>query len=314
MRAGKVKLRVGPDWRYEVRGIPVPKEPRMPPRLLVAEGNTAELRAAQVAAGGTIMSDGYADLLRRRLPGAVVDICYPADPGTNLPIGGLESYDGVAITGSALNVYDSGPAIAPQIELARAVMKSKTPLFGSCWGLQVVTVAAGGTVRASPKGRELGIGRKIALTEAGRDHPMFAGKGPVFDAVTVHMDEVETLAPGTTVLASNAQSDVQAAEITSGGGTAWCVQYHPEFSLADMAAIIRRYGKRLMKEGFFADEAARDGYVADLETLDREPANKPLAWRYGIDGTVLDPSVRHAEIANWITHQVLPMRGERGRS
>ena len=96
----------------------------MPPRLLVAEGNTAELRAKQVQAGGTIMSDGYADLLRTLLPGAIVDICYPADPGTNLPIGGLEGYDGVAITGSALNVYDGGPAIAPQIELARAVMKS----------------------------------------------------------------------------------------------------------------------------------------------------------------------------------------------
>lgn len=286
----------------------------MPPRLLVAEGNTAELRAKQVAAGGVVMSDGYADLLRQLLPGAVVDVCYPADPGTNLPIGGLEGYDGVAITGSALNVYDGGPAIAPQIELARAVLKSKTPLFGSCWGLQVVTVAAGGSVRANPKGREIGIGRKIALTQAGREHPMYEGKAPVFDAVTVHLDEVETLAPGTTVLAANAQSDVQAAEIRQDGATAWCAQYHPEFSLADMAAIVRRYGKRLMSEGFFADETARDGYVADLVALDREPSNKPLAWRYGIDATVLDPKVRTAEIANWITHQVLPTRAKRGRA
>jgi GMP synthase (glutamine-hydrolysing) len=129
-------------------------------RLLVCEGNTAELRAKQVAAGGAIMSDGYADLLRKLLPGAVVDICYPADPGTNLPIGGLEGYDGVAITGSALNVYDRGPTIDPQIELAREVMKAKTPLFGSCWGLQVVTVAMGGVVRVNPKGRELSIARK----------------------------------------------------------------------------------------------------------------------------------------------------------
>jgi GMP synthase (glutamine-hydrolysing) len=43
-------------------------------------------------------------------------------------------------------VYDGGPAVDPQIELARAVLQSKPPLFGSCWGLQVVTVAAGGTV------------------------------------------------------------------------------------------------------------------------------------------------------------------------
>ena len=284
-----------------------------PPRLLVCEGNTAELRAKQVAAGGAIMSDGYADLLRELLPGAVVDICYPADPGTNLPIGGLEGYDGVAITGSALNVCDGGPEITGQIELAREVLKAKTPLFGSCWGLQVVTVAAGGTVRPNPKGREIGIGRRIALTQAGRTHPMYRGKGSVFDAVTVHLDEVEILAPGTTVLAANAQSDVQAAEIVVDGAVAWGTQYHPEFSLGDMAAIVRRYGSRLMREGFFADAAARDHYVADLETLDRNPDDKPLAWRYGMDETVLDRRVRSTEIANWIAHQVLPGRATKGR-
>jgi GMP synthase (glutamine-hydrolysing) len=284
------------------------------PRLLVCEGNTAELRAKQVAAGGAIMSDGYADLLRKLLPGAVVDICYPADPGANLPIGGLEGYDGVAITGSALNVYDRGPTIDPQIEMTREVMKAKTPLFGSCWGLQVITVAAGGVVRVNPKGRELSIARKIALTAEGRAHPMYRGKASVFDAVAVHLDEVEVMAPGTTVLAESGMSAVQAAEIKVDGATAWGVQYHPEFSLGDMAAIVRRYGSRLMKEGFFADEAGRDAYVADLETLDRDPDNKPVAWRHGMDETVLDPTVRTLEIANWISDQVLPARSQRGRA
>ena len=143
---------------------------------------------------------------------------------------------------------------------------------------------------------------------------MYAGKASVFDAVTVHLDEVETLAPGTTVLAANAQSDVQAAEISVDGAIAWGTQYHPEFTLTDMAAIVRRYGSRLVHEGFFADAAARDAYAADLEALDREPENKPLAWRYGIDATVLDARVRTTEIANWIEHQVLPTRSKRGRS
>lgn len=285
-----------------------------PPRLLVCEGNTAELRARQVEAGGVALSQSYADVLRRLIPEAVVDICFPADPGANLPIGGLEGYDGVAITGSALNVYDGGPEIERQIELARAVLKSRTPLFGSCWGLQILTVAAGGTVRANPKGREIGVGRRIALTPAGRAHPMYGGKAGVFDALTVHLDEVETLAPGTTVLATNAQSDVQAAEIRLDGAVAWAVQYHPEFSLSDMAVIVRRYGRRLVTEGFFADDGARDAYVADLQTLEREPANKPLAWRYAMDETVLDERARTIELANWIRHQVLPARVTRGRS
>jgi GMP synthase (glutamine-hydrolysing) len=286
----------------------------MPPRLLVVEGNTADSRAKQVAAGGITMSDGYAEVLRRLAADAVVDICYPADPGANLPIGGLAAYDGVAITGSALNVYDGGPEIERQIELTRAVFAAKTPLFGSCWGLQVMTVALGGAVRANPRGREIGIGRNIALTPAGRAHPMYQGKGSSFDAVTVHLDEVETLAPGTTVLASNAQSAVQAAEIRHDGAVAWGVQYHPEFSLSDIAVVIRRYGSRLVREGFFADLPARDAYTGDLEALDRDRDLKPIAWRYGIGETVLDAATRTTEIANWIGHLVLPARSARGRA
>lgn len=280
-----------------------------PPRLLVVEGNTAEARARQIAAGGTAMSYGYAEVLQRIVPGAVVDICYPADPGANLPIGGLAGYDGVAITGSALNVYDGGPEVGRQIELARAIMDAKTPLFGSCWGLQVITLAMGGVVRPNPKGREIGIGRRIALTPAGRAHPMYAGKSAPFDAITVHLDEVATLAPGTTVLACNAHSNVQAAEIRHDGAVAWAVQYHPEFSL-----VIKRYGSRLVREGFFADIAARDAYTADLEALGREPEMKSLTWQYGIDNTILDERLRTTELANWIAHQVLPTRAKRGRA
>src|SRR5262249_16638090 len=226
-------------------------------------------------------------------------------------LGGLDGYDGVAITGSALNVYDGGPEIERQIELTRAILASKTPLFGSCWGLQLITVAAGGVVKANPKGREIGIGRGIALTSAGRAHPMYQGKGATFDAITVHLDEVATLAPGTTVLASNAVSGVQAAELRLDGAVAWGVQYHPEFSLHDIAVVIRRYGARLLREGFFADTAARDAYTADLEALGRDPELKPIAWRYGIDMTVLDPAVRSAELGNWVTDQVLPAYGRK---
>ena len=122
------------------------------------------------------------------------------------------------------------------------------------------------------------------------------------------------MAPGTTVLAANAHSDVQAAELRIDGAVAWGVQYHPEFSLADMAAIMRRYGPRLMREGFFADAETRDAYIEDLDTLDRAPDDKPLAWRYGIDASVLDWRAPHHRIANWIAHQVLPTCSARGRA
>jgi GMP synthase (glutamine-hydrolysing) len=284
------------------------------PRLLVIEGNTAAGRARHQASGGTVASEGYANLLRELLPGAVVDIAYPADTGANLPDRmGLDGYDGVAITGSALHIYEGGPEIQRQIDLVRTLLDTGTPMFGSCWGLQLLMVSAGGTVRRNPKGREIGFGRAIRLTAAGREHPMFAGKGDSFEAVTVHLDEVETLAPDTSVLALNAMAGVQAAEIRRNGTVAWCVQYHPEYSLKELAAIVRRTGMRLVEEGFFAGEPDLLHYADELMTLHHEPHNKPLAWRHGIDRAVLDRSLRIKEVANWIARIVEPTRAQRGR-
>jgi GMP synthase (glutamine-hydrolysing) len=285
------------------------------PRFLVVEGNSPDGRGLLKAAGGRPPSEGYAELLRDLSPGALTDICYPADPGANLPDkGGLEGYDGIALTGSALHIYDSGPHVTPQIELARAALASGTPLFGSCWGLQVINVAAGGTVRRNPKGREIGLGRRIRLTAEGRGHPMYAGKDEVFNAVTVHLDEVEMLAPGMRVLATNAISDVQAAELKSANGmVAWGVQYHPEYTLRDMAATFRRHGKRCIEEGFFPDEQSLIAYSKELEAIDDDPTIKWLTWRHALDRVILDKSIRTREIKNWIDHQVTPKRQTRGR-
>src|SRR5918993_127862 len=103
----------------------------------------------------TTPTQSYAATLQEIEKGVLCDIAHPADEGANLPdAGGLQSYDGVVLTGSALNIYDLAPAVTRQIELMRAVYASGTPAFGSCWGVQVGAVAAGGEVRKNPLGRE----------------------------------------------------------------------------------------------------------------------------------------------------------------
>jgi GMP synthase (glutamine-hydrolysing) len=284
------------------------------PRLLVIEGNSPQTMAEHLAAGGVPASDNYAKLLRDLLPGAHVDICYPADVAAALPEGqSLEGYDGVAITGSSLHLYNRGPAVDRQVDLVRAIFETGTPVFGSCWGLQVITTAAGGVVRKNPKGREIGFGRRIKLTEPGRKHPMYVGKPEVFNAPTVHLDEVETVAPGTTVLATNAVSDVQSAEIKYNGTTAWGVQYHPEYPLREVATIVRRIGPRLIDEGFFLNTADIETFASDLDTLDRNPNDKRLSWRHGISRNVLEKKLRTGEVANWLEFGELPTRAKRGR-
>ena len=284
------------------------------PRLLVIEGNAPDSLAEHVAVGGTPAHQGYSNLLRELMPGSIVDVCHPGDPGATLPEGeSLGGYDGIAITGSSLHVYNGGPAVTRQIDLVRAALTTGTPIFGSCWGLQVITAAAGGSVRKNPQGREIGFGRGIRLTEAGRQHPMYIGKLDVFNAPTVHLDEVESLPPGATVLATNAVSAVQSAEIRTNGSVAWGVQYHPEYPLREVAAIVRRIGARLIEEGFFADLADVKGFAQELDTLDSDPKCKRLSWRNGISKNILDKKLRTSEVANWIEFQVLPTRVKRGR-
>ncbi|MBS0373989.1 MAG: type 1 glutamine amidotransferase [Proteobacteria bacterium] len=274
-------------------------------RLLVIDGNVAEVRARQAAALGYDSGTGYSRVLARLMPGATVDIIRPADAPPALPAGvDLGSYDGVTMTGSALNVETGGGPVERQIEVARAVFAAGVPFFGSCWGLQIAVAAAGGVVRRNPRGREFGFARRIELTEAGRAHPLFAGKPSVFEAPTIHRDEIATLPGGAVVLASN-DMGLQAAAFQAGRGTFWGVQYHPEYDYLDIAAAAERYGQVLVDEGCFADEAALRAYAAELRTLQARPDDRPLAWRHGLGVAMTDPAVRLAELRNWLEQQVV---------
>src|SRR6266852_1385299 len=124
------------------------------PRVLVIDGNRAATREQQIAAGGHSSGEGYAEVLRQLAP-LDCDIVRPADAEVRLPAGvALADYDGVAVTGSAVNISEGGAPIERQLPLASAVFDRGVPLFGSCWGLQVAVPVAGGRVRANPLRRE----------------------------------------------------------------------------------------------------------------------------------------------------------------
>jgi GMP synthase (glutamine-hydrolysing) len=116
----------------------------------------------------------------------------------------------VMIPGSPLHIYDPTPSVTRQIEFARAAFAAGVAVWGSCRGLQLATVALGGSVRRNPRGRELPIARAITVTEAGRVYPLFATRPAVFDALCSHLDEIETLPPNSQVLAANELSAIQA--------------------------------------------------------------------------------------------------------
>jgi GMP synthase (glutamine-hydrolysing) len=281
----------------------------------VVDGNPAERRAVHERDFGKSPGNAYGDTLQSLAPrGSRYDVCYPADTGANLPQGAsLADYDGVALTGSSLHLWNREPAVDRQIELAREIFKSRTAFFGSCWGVQMACVAAGGDVQKNPLGRELAFARNIALTDAGRAHPLLAGRPAAYDAPAIHLDVVAVPSRHMTVLASNALTPVQAAEISHDGGTFWGIQYHPEFTLTETASILARLAEGMAQEGFFHSKADGEAYARDLMALDQDRTRRDIAWRLGLDDEVIDDHKRLTEIRNWIAHQVQPLRSARGR-
>ena len=274
------------------------------PRILIADGNVAQVRARQKAAVGYDSGNGYARVLRRIVPDLACDVVYPADSDSALLPGmSLGDYDGVAMTGSALNVYQGTPEVTRQVDLAKAVFAAGVPFFGSCWGLQVAVTAAGGTVCPNPLGREFGFGRRICLTRAGSEHALFAGKPAVFEAPTVHRDSIEALPPGAKPLAEN-DMGLQAAAFIWSRGTFWGLQYHPEYDYLDLAAAADRYAATLINEGLFKDESAVEIFVADLKALNTDPQDRALLWKHGLGSGMQSERLKLTELRNWIEMQV----------
>ena len=283
------------------------------PVFLVVENETPEDSRKRRESTGRSSGESYAATLRELVPKALCEIVRPGEPNRD-PAFELASFDAVFLSGAPVHVYKETPEARSLVEFMRAIFASGTPSFGSCAGLQIAVAAAGGTVRENPKGREVGIARRITPTEAGRSHPLLAGRPPVYDAATIHSDEVDTLPPeGATLLATSCATQVQAAEVRFDNGMFWGVQYHPELPLTEIAAALRRQSEDVIEQGLARSKADVEAQAALIQELGEAPDRRDLAWRLGVNEQVADPKLRQAELRNFLERLVIPTRSRRGR-
>lgn len=272
--------------------------------VLVVEGNTSATCDLMRSLGGEPYGVSYAALIEELAPGVKAEVAYPVENGPEALPGNkaLTDYDGIVFTGSALSCYEEAPEVSNQRDLAKRVFDSRVPVFGSCWGMQIMAQALGGHVRANPKGRELGVGKDITLNETGRAHPMFAGRPDVFDVFEVHKDEVDVMPEGAVQLAGNGMSDIQAMIIERDGCSFWGVQYHPEFDFKTMSIVLQRLANLLIKEGLYASP---ENVQHDVQIYERLDGDDALMTEMNIPPEVADPKLRRLEITNWLNARVL---------
>jgi len=198
--------------------------------------------------------------------------------------------------------------VTRQITYCQTIFDAGVPQFGSCWATQMAAMAAGGACRKNLNGREWSIAYDITVTEAGKNHPMYIGKQHQFNGFIMHLDEVCGVPDGATVLATNEHTDVQAIAVKYGNGEFWSTQYHPEFTLYEMAQLVGARKEAIVKEGFFKNESEMESLVNDMIALSKEPNNAKLRQKLNIGDSILDDDIRQKEVHNWVEYLVIPTK------
>jgi GMP synthase (glutamine-hydrolysing) len=148
---------------------------------------------------------------------------------------------GAVITGSGAMVTERERWSEQTAGWIRDAMDTALPLFGVCYGHQLMAHALGGRVDYLPGGREIGT----QGIEAREDLSTLA-RPSRWRAHTTHLQSVLETPPGARVLASSARDPHQ---LFAYGEHALSTQYHPEFSAEVMRAYVRERAPRLREEG-----------------------------------------------------------------
>jgi len=226
-----------------------------------------------------------------------ISVVHPAINNDYLPLGvSLDDFDGIAWTGSLLNIYDMSPSIIRQIDLAKNLFTKKNKIFGSCWGLHVLVTAAEGVVRKNPNGLEAVVAKNIKLNEDGIYHRLYKDKKNSFNAFCWHYDEAETLPQNSVILSSNEKSEIQSVVFERGKSKVWAVQYHPEFDPSWIAGLMDQRKEILLKEKAYNSEKDfidQKNYFVNYKNLQ----DKQLKEEYS---DLIDERIHTLELSNWI--------------
>ena len=141
--------------------------------------------------------------------------------GARVPDAG--DFDGFVLSGSEKGVYDDTPWMEPLRRLLRAVRDCRKPVFGICFGHQIMADTYGGKAELRDLGEVAGARR---FTVMGRE----------VDAHVWHQDQVTKVPPGARVQGG---ADYCPIGVLAYDFPALSVQFHPEYTREFLSGAVR---------------------------------------------------------------------------
>ncbi|NBC85017.1 MAG: type 1 glutamine amidotransferase [Bacteroidetes bacterium] len=138
-----------------------------------------------------------------------------------------DPFDAAVISGSQSSVYHDEAWIARLSTWVRSAIASGLPIFGVCWGHQLLAEVLGGRVE--------GGAYELGYTEVEQFHsdPFFEGVENPCTVFATHSDHVVEMPPEATVLARN-EASIQSFRHEN----VFTTQFHPEYDLRTAKAMI----------------------------------------------------------------------------
>lgn len=209
----------------------------------------------------------YAEMMQRSA-GLSHDDVHIVKVYENEPLRKPSAYRAALITGSPAMVTDKESWSEQTAIWLRQAAAENLPMFGVCYGHQLLSHALGGAVHDNPLGRELGT-QVLECLPTAIDDPLLSVLPRHFSAQLVHAQTVTVLPAGAVALAQSALDPHQCVRLAT---NIYSTQFHPEFNPDFLQAHLERYRKAYSREGFDID--------ALIHQLTTTPDASPLLKRF----------------------------------
>ncbi len=167
------------------------------------------------------------------------------------------SLAGVVVTGSSALVSEREDWSERAAGWLSQAVDCDVPVLGICYGHQLLAHARGGRVERNPLGREIGT-VEVEFAPGFESDPLLASLPREISVQVSHVESVVELPLEARRLGASAGDPNQVFAI---GGSAWGVQFHPEFDADIVRGYIQGRRERLVEEGLDPEalqSAARD--------------------------------------------------------